>query len=210
MANTKTFRKKRDTKQIIPYISNIKVKLGEKISALFAYALIFLGAGFILWGSARFINVPFSVSASKVLGEARSVETGQSWPKTIYIPKINKTLGISAGVVSDNRWTISETGVSYLSTTPVPGSAGNSVLYGHNKQDIFGKLVELQKDDVIYVVLGNGNFAKYSVVETKQVKPNQVEILNNTSDSRLTIYTCTGFLDSARFVVIAKMVANSN
>ena len=38
----------------------------------------------------------------------------------------------------------------------------------------------------------------------KEVKPNAVEILESADDSRLTIYTCSGFLDTARFVVVAK------
>ncbi len=208
MANTKTFRKKRSKKQIIPYILNLKVKLEERISAGFPFALILVGAGFIFWGSTMFISGPVFLSPIKTLAHAGSSQTNQNMPKTIFIPKINKTLGISAGEVVDKKWVISDTGVSYLSITPAPGSVGNSVLYGHNKLDILGRLVELGKDDVIYVVLGSGNFVEYKVVETKQVTPNQVEILNNTTDSRLTIYTCTGFLDSARFVVIAKKVDN--
>lgn len=190
MANTKAHRKKRN-----------KVNFLTIFIPLF---LILFGSVFIFWASAGFINAPFFLNPVKTLAPAGfSVE--QNAPKTLYIPKIGKVLAISPGQVVDNRWVISETGVSYLTTTPLPGSSGNSVLYGHNKWDILGRLVDLKPGDIIYVVSQKGDIAKYTVFETKEVTPNQVEILNNTSDSRLTIYTCTGFLDSARFVVVARL-----
>ncbi len=127
-------------------------------------------------------------------------------PQKLYIPKINKNLAISNGVVTDNRWTISETGVSYLTSSAIPGRNGNSVIYGHNKNDILGYLPQVVSGDSIFVIMKSGDIIKYQVFETKQVSPNQVEILNNTPDNRLTIYTCSGFLDQARFVAIAKKV----
>jgi sortase (surface protein transpeptidase) len=90
-------------------------------------------------------------------------------------------LDISDGEVVDDRWSISDTGVSYLTSSVVPGTAGNSVMYGHNKGDILGGL-------------------------PMQIKPTQVEILNQSDDTRLTIYTCSGFLDTARFVVVGKLI----
>ena len=40
--------------------------------------------------------------------------------------------------------------------------------------------------------------------KTEVVKAEVVEILSQTEDARLTIFTCSGFLDTARFVVVAK------
>lgn len=127
-------------------------------------------------------------------------------PQKLIIPRLSKTLDITDGTFANDRWSISETGVSYLTSSALPTQAGNSVIYGHNKKDILGDLPSLKNGDQIYLVLANGNFVKYQVSEAKVIKSTQVEILNETQDSRLTIYTCSGFLDQARFVVIAAKV----
>jgi sortase (surface protein transpeptidase) len=48
-----------------------------------------------------------------------------------------------------------------------------------------------------------GKTAKYIVSETKRVLPNAVEEVLPTDHEVVTVYTCTGFLDSQRFVVKA-------
>ena len=128
-------------------------------------------------------------------------------PAKLYIPKLAKILYVSDGYVADNRWTVSQTGVSFLTTSALPGKRGNSVIYGHNLKDILGGLPTLAIGDHIYVTLTNGEIIRYEVSEKKEIKPTQVEILNDSKDYRLTIYTCSGFLDQSRFVVIAKQVS---
>lgn len=170
--------------------------------------LIFAGAFLIFWGSTRvflpggFILKP-SPTPSSFANQVSNVK-----PIKLYIPKIRKILAISDGVAIGNRWTISETGVSYLTPSALPGQVGNSVIYGHNRREILGDLPQVKIGDFVWVVLSNGDFVKYQIFEMKEVTPQQVEILTQTSDRRLTIYTCSGFLDQARFVVIGRMVGN--
>lgn len=123
-------------------------------------------------------------------------------PSKLYVPNKTGVLSVSDGIVFDNRWEISETGVSYYTKSSLPGY-GNTVLYGHNTKEILGNLKSVKSGDTIYLVLENGTFQRYIVSETKEVKPTQIEILQDTYEPRLTIYTCSGFLDQSRFVVIA-------
>lgn len=155
-----------------------------------------------------FVTVSKSIDPKPV--KTAKAETAQFLPKPtkLYIPKIAKILYVSDGYVVDNRWAISETGVSYLISSALPGQTGNSVIYGHNRQEILGNLPQVTAGDPVFVVLTSGDFVKYAVFETKVIEPTQVDILNQSADSRLTIYTCSGFLDTARFVVIAKKVDN--
>lgn len=118
---------------------------------------------------------------------------------------MQRLLNISDGYTQGDRWTTSQTGVSYLTSSAIP-TKGNTVIYGHNTANILGGLWRVHEGDYIYLVLSNGNFVKYQVKETKEIEPTQVEILSQTEDSRLTLYTCSGFLDEARFVVIAHQV----
>jgi len=140
------------------------------------------------------------------LPQSQIAQEARNNPIRINIPKIERDLEISDGYVSDNRWIVAKSGVSYLVTSGALGKEGNVVLYGHNTKDVLGGMWKVQNGDIIEVTASDGNVYKYQIFERKEVKPNAVEILTQTDDSRLTIYTCSGFLDSARFVVVGKLI----
>lgn len=126
-------------------------------------------------------------------------------PERIIIPRLKINLAVSWAKVLENNWSISTKGVSYLIDSGIPGKIGNAVIYGHNKRAIFGPIRWLRKDDKITIINKKGEEFTYVVVETKVVAPAAVEILLPTSDATLTLYTCTGYLDKERFIVIAKL-----
>ena len=165
---------------------------------------IFLGSLLLIAASfEKFSFAQIAPQESKEQNESSSDHALTLKPVKLFIPKIDKALSVSAGSFIDERWVISEDGVSFLTTSAVPGTLGNSVFYGHNRKEILGGLPNLKVGEPIYIVMDNGEFVKYEVYETRQINPKEVEILNQSTDSRLTIYTCSGFLDSARFVVFA-------
>jgi LPXTG-site transpeptidase (sortase) family protein len=125
-------------------------------------------------------------------------------PKTLEIPSINVNLPIFSSVIKGTAWQTTTIGVSYLSTTPIPGTKGNSVIYGHNWTSLLGSLPKVKPGQNIFITMQNGEKKSFKIVYTAVVSPNQTYIIDNTKDTRVTIYTCTGFLDSRRFVVVAK------
>ena len=173
-------------------------------SQAFAILLIIFGAGLIFWSAFRGgYGWQTPTQAEPQLNQEQTEKEAPK-PAKIYIPKLEKTLEVSDGFIQDNRWTISKTGVSYLTTSGELGKKGNVVLYGHNTTDVLGGLWKVQVGDIVEVTDSSGNIHKFEIFERKEVKPNSVEILESTGDSRLTIYTCSGFLDTARFVVVGK------
>ena len=168
--------------------------------------LIFIGFLLIMYAASK----NFNFSLYKQVKEAQRqnlIEEKKAYKAVeIAIPKINKVLEISDGTFDGKRWVVSETGVSFYVNSSLPKQGGNTVLYGHNKTVILGGLNLLKVGDKIELTLDNGEVLTYEVYETKTIKPTDVDILNQTSESRLTIYTCSGFLDSARFVVLARSV----
>lgn len=126
-------------------------------------------------------------------------------PEKVLISKIKLDLLISPVKVVNNQWIISEEGVSYLLGSGIPGQEGNVVIYGHNKSHLFGPIRWLEEGEEIRLVNQQGDEYIYSIVETKIVSPETVEVLAPTKEATLTLYTCTGFLDRERFVVIAKL-----
>lgn len=207
MASTKKPHKKSKSKLTSrpkKFTGRYRELISPYIFSAFSILLILIGAALIFMASTSSLNLdwkhPFLPKKTELINQ---ISQPLPKPQTLYIPKLSRTLQISEGTVLGNRWTISPTGVSYLATSAAPGS-GNSVIYGHNLANILGDLYLVQNGDPIYVVLSTGNIVKYQVFEQKEVTPETVGILDPSEDSLLTVYTCSGFLDTARFVVVAK------
>lgn len=165
-----------------------------------AVFLVLIGFGLVFASSNDFLQ-------SNLIQEKYSEENvGEVKAEQIYLPSIDRVLDISDGFITDNRWTVSESGVSHLTTSVLPGSKGNSVLYGHNKKGVLNRLWQVREGDLIYITLSNGEIAKYEIFERKEVKPDGIQILDDVGDSRLTLYTCSGFLDSARYVIVGELI----
>lgn len=102
-----------------------------------------------------------------------------------------------------NEWIISDKKVSYWTGSALPGWVGNTVLYGHNKKEILGNLNSSKVGDQITITVKNGQVFSYTIEEMKEVTPDQIQYIFPTNEQVLTIYTCSGWLDSKRLVVRA-------
>ena len=86
---------------------------------------------------------------------------------------------------------------------PNPWEFGNSILYSHNWSSLLGPLTKAKPGQKIIITFDNGRKEKFVVEHTQEVGPDNTEILSQTEDSRLTLHTCSGFLDTKRFFVTA-------
>ena len=73
---------------------------------------------------------------------------------------------------------------------------GNYCIAGHNSTiyaEIFNDLDQIKNGDEMYLVDKDTNRTRYLyiVTEYKIVAPNQVEVLNDYGDNRLTVISCT-------------------
>src|SRR3989338_5519854 len=101
-------------------------------SQAFAILLIIFGAGLIFWSAFRGgYGWQTPTQAEPQLNQEQTEKEAPK-PAKIYIPKLERTLDVSDGFIKDNRWTVSQTGVSYLINSGRLGEPGNVVLYGHN------------------------------------------------------------------------------
>ena len=121
---------------------------------------------------------------------------------TIKIPSASIELPAFSAVIHDATWQTTKRGVSYLSTSPLPGEQGNSVLYGHNWPNLLGNLHKVKPGDVIFVTRANKT-SRFTVRYVAVVHANEYSVYQATTDTRITLYTCTGFLDRDRLVVTA-------
>lgn len=165
--------------------------------------LIILGSFLILFGG-YLVTERYSPKKLefKNLQIAKS-NSSEITPVRIIIPTLKIDNGIYPAEIDNGNWESTTKGVSYLSSTPVPGESGNSVLYGHNWPSLLGNLTKIKPGEKIEIVMNTGEKKKFTVEFTSIVDPDQTHILSQTTDTRITLYTCIGFLDSKRFVATA-------
>ena len=128
-----------------------------------------------------------------------------SFPIQILIPKVKINLPVSPAKAEGENWEISQTGASYLLGSGIPGQKGNVVIFGHNKNSLLGPVRWLVPGDQIKLINQKNEEFIYKVIEKKTVSSKQIDILTPSGDARLTLYTCSGFLDKERLVLVAKL-----
>ncbi len=124
-------------------------------------------------------------------------------PEYLEIPSLHISLPIYSAAIHNNVWETTTEGISYWSQSPVPGQKGNSILYGHNWTSLLGNLIYSKPGQKIIIEYRDRTKKTFIIDKTAVVPPSQIHILDPSSDARITIYTCTGFLDSKRFVAVA-------
>lgn len=163
---------------------------------------VILGLGFFFLGFGIFL-LSERLSPRTVVFAAVQDSPKVITPTRLTISTAEIDLPVFSASIIDKQWDISREGISYLSSTPLPGRQGNSVFYGHNWHNLLGNLKKVTPGDTIVVTNNNGDQFKYIIHFVSVVSSNETHIYQNTPDYRLTIYTCTGVLDSKRLVVTA-------
>lgn len=134
--------------------------------------------------------------------EAQLIETN-NLPVKMTIPDLDLNLQVIPAKINGKQWDTTKEGVSYLTSSPIPGDEGNSVIYAHNWAGLFATLPQIKAGNVVEVEYADKTKKRFSIAYTLEVSPGDQSILKPSTDKRLTIYTCTGFLDSKRFVAVA-------
>ena len=122
----------------------------------------------------------------------------------IVIPKIGLDEGIVEGVGVEEL----KRGVGHYPDTRMPGQKGNAALAGHRTTygAPFNRLDDLVVGDPITITTLAGTF-RYEVMEKKVVTPETVEVLDDTTDNRLTLTTChPKYSAEQRLIVVGRLV----
>jgi LPXTG-site transpeptidase (sortase) family protein len=170
------------------------------------YGYLFLVIGIIL----IVFSLLYRNYRSRVLSfEGTITETViQKYPKAvrIIIPDVKIDLPVEEGAVQDGVWSISESGATHLNISENPGGKGNIVIYAHNKNNLFGQIRWLNNGALIKIINENGQEFEYKTNQIVEVKPTELSYVMPKNEEILTLYTCSGFADSKRFIVTAKRV----
>src|SRR6266404_1315298 len=102
----------------------------------------------------------------------------------VSIPKIN----LEAIVLDGTGRKQLKNGPGRVIGTALPGEPGNSVITAH-RDTFFRHIYELNKGDSI-MVQRNGETLRFEVTGKKVVEPDDLSVLKQSDDSRLTLITC--------------------
>lgn len=167
---------------------------------ILCFSILFLFVSFYLfWQRIAERKLVYQPSLNK------NVAVLQALPKYLNIPSLNLHLPVYTSEIKKEKWETTKDGVSFLLSSGKPGEYGNTVIYGHNWNSLLGKLDKLKPGQEIEIEMTNGTRKNYIAEFIQVITQDQIHILKTTTDNRLTIFTCTGFLDSKRLVVTASL-----
>ena len=166
----------------------------------FSGVTLLLVAGFLMIRRYFPATPSFTVSVS---GDQPSESISSLMPVRLEIPDLGVNLPVLPGTITDGKWETTKKGASFLTSSALPGTRGNSVFYGHNTPNLLSKLSRVKPGQEVVLTRQDGSQVIYSVQSTATVTPNQTHILDETRDERLTIFTCAGLFDQKRFVAVA-------
>jgi LPXTG-site transpeptidase (sortase) family protein len=126
-------------------------------------------------------------------------------PLRILIPELSLDLPIKEAKIIKGYWEVFPESAGWGSGSAYPGEIGNQVIFAHAKEGLFQPLKKARLGQLIYIITKEKWFF-YHIAEIKEVTPDNLSAISPTIDETLTLYTCSGFSDSKRLIVIAKRV----
>lgn len=173
----------------------------------FFVALIVFGA--LLFSFATYRKyVYYAALTPDLVVQDTSNQDNQHWPVNISVGAMVDT-PVVTGSIKDGEWKVAENQAVYLAQSAVPGSGGNTIVYGHNTPEVLGNIRAFTGGETITLKLADGSERRYAIEKMVEVVPDDVALLQPTEEEVLTVYTCSGWLDSKRWVVRARPVGDS-
>lgn len=126
-------------------------------------------------------------------------------PTRILIPDLSIDLSVKKAEIIEGYWEVFEDSAAWGDGSGLPGEVGNQVIFAHARKGLFLPLREVEEGMKVYTFT-DSDWYTYEVTEIKEVLPNETEVIAETEDERITLYTCSGFNDSKRIIVIGKRI----
>lgn len=177
---------------------------------LLAYGVLLLVGISLMLGGGLYLMYRQTILSFKVSPVYQvTAEERTSIPQKITINEVEIDLDVIPAYIENGIWQTSDTAATHLATSARPGEKSNMVIYAHNRPKLFKALPQVELDDVITVISSDGHEYQYKVVSRNIVTPDQIDLVLPTEHEELTVYTCTGFLDSKRLVLKAVPISVS-
>lgn len=203
-------------------------KLGLGIALVVLGAILISGRNQI---TSKLFSTSFADEPVEIVGFENFEVDEAKLPKRIIIPELSVDLSVKKARIKGGYWEVFPDSAGWGEGSGLPDEAGNQVIFAHARKDLFLPLREVKAGMRIYVMnesevglstlpsavasafqdkgqenIRTSSWYSYEVVDIKEVFPNQTEVIEPTDDETLTLYTCSGFADAKRLIVVAKRV----
>ena len=133
----------------------------------------------------------------------------------LLIPSIGLDTPVSVAPLEDGTWAVPKFVAGHAEGSAGAGEPGNAILIGHVTSltlgNVFERLNEVSVDDTVSVFSGEQRY-DYRVTDADNVDRTDLDVLDSTQNSRLTLITCSGWWlptvhdYNQRFVVRADLI----
>lgn len=116
-------------------------------------------------------------------------------PVHISIPSVGISVDIEKGYynASNQTWTLSKTKAEFATVTNEPNNqGGNTFIYGHNRPQVFNKLLQVSTGSSVIITTDNGHTFTYMYKSVRDTKPTDTSLFEYQGDPILTLQTCSG------------------
>jgi len=151
-----------------------------------------------------FSQEPINVDKA-LLGSTPAKQKTKSPPLRIVVPDLKMDISVKEAKVVKGYWEVFPDSAGFGLGSAYPDEIGNQVIFAHARKGLFLPLKEAKVGDSVYIFTKD-QYYYYRIREIKEVLPQQTEVIAPTSDQTLTLYTCSGYADSKRLIIISKRV----
>lgn len=192
------------------YRFNLNLILKILLAYIICLIIIFCGpiTNYLSFGYELFLHKLQSIQGnidektlenSDASGLINSESIIQGKPIRINIPRLGIDLFIKDGIYSNDSWNVSDTEAMYATISPFPNdNKGNTIIYGHATEQIFGKTRNLIPGDELSIYTENDYRFDYKFQSAKDVFPDDISIFSDQEGLKLTLITCKGINDAKR------------
>lgn len=143
---------------------------------------------------------------TEVVKEEVAPDSISGHPVRVVAPTVGVDMNVVDGFYNrdKNEWTLNDDKAMFGTMTTEPNNkSGQTFIYGHATQKVFGKLLNMHAGDQVEVYTSNGYKFTYTLKETEVVTPQNTGILAYTGSPRLLLQTCVGtFSENRKFFIL--------
>ncbi|MGI9027596.1 MAG: class F sortase [Candidatus Saccharimonadales bacterium] len=179
-----------------------KIRFYCSVSALYALTLLFVVQAF---GVQLFQNIEPSPTLQALAPAPEPPEPEikiiSAKPTRIVIPRLAIDLPISDGTYDPQKktWTLSDNHAHYALPSMVPNDfEGNTLIYGHKYDWVFGGLPDLQPGDTMQLFGDSGHVFTYVYQSTEKLTPEDNSVFRYDGAPTVSVQTCSGRWNEVR------------
>ena len=136
-----------------------------------------------------------SVNAkARPVAASEPVVTGK--PVHISFSRVDVSVAVAAGHYDENTntWTLASDKAFYADNAELPNNkSGNTFIYGHNRWQVFTRLLQAHPGDTATITTDNGHTFVYTLRDIADTTPEDISYVTRESEKPiLTVQTCVG------------------